>query len=136
MQDISIEKSGNNIVQKIDYTALSKQFIEYFYNTWSSNPTLFVPSGLFTDYSRINIDGTIFSSVNIIHKLIEMQYGEPLKFEINKMNCMDSGSRRIDIMVNGYVFKGTTKYSFTQYFLIAHIKDSWKFHNSILNIFI
>ena len=95
-----MEKSGNNIIQKIDYNALSKQFVEYFYGTWSSDPTQFVPSGLFTDYSRMNIDGTIFASINIIHKLLEIQQGEPLKFQINKISCMDSGSRRIDIMVN------------------------------------
>jgi hypothetical protein len=136
MQDIEIDKSGNNIIQKIDYNSLAKQFVDFFYNTWSSDPSQFVPSGLFTDYSRINLDGTIFASINIIHKLIEMQQGDKLKFEITKMNCVDSGSRRIDIMVNGYIYKGAAKYSFSQYFLIAHIKDSWKFHNSILNIFI
>ena len=76
MQDIPMEKSGNNIIQKIDYNALSKQFVEYFYGTWSSDPTQFVPSGLFTDYSRMNIDGTIFASINIIHKLLEIQQGE------------------------------------------------------------
>jgi len=130
-----MEKTGNNINQKIDFTALSKQFVDYFYNTWSSDPTQFVPSGLFTEYSRMNIDGTIYANYNIIHKLLEIQQGDPLKFELTKINCMDSGSRRIDIMVNGYIHKGKSKYAFSQYFLIAHIKDSWKFHNSILSLF-
>ena len=49
---------------------------------------------------------------------------------------MDSGSRRIDILVNGFITKKGIKYPFSQYFLLAYIKDSWKLHNSIINILV
>jgi hypothetical protein len=49
---------------------------------------------------------------------------------------MDSGARRADILVNGYVISkdGNQKMKFAQYFTIANNHDNWFIHNSLLSI--
>jgi len=135
-QEVSLDKSGTNIVQKIDISQLSSEFLQFFYNTWKTNPQTFVESGLFYDYSRLSFDGTIYKGIDIVTFMNSVWYQSNLSFDIKKFNCMDSGSRRIDILVNGFINKQGTQYPFTQYFMVAHVKDSWKLHNSIINIFI
>jgi len=136
MQTEETIKSGNNILQKIDYNQLSRQFIEYFYNTWQTNPGDFLTSQIFTEYSRLHVDTNTYKYNDIITYLNNIKSSGSFKVEILKMNCMDSGSRRIDILVNGTFYLNGNINMFSQSFLIVHVKDAWKFHNSILNIFI
>lgn len=138
-QEINLDKSGTNIVQKIDINQLSSEFLQFFYNTWKTNPQNFITSGLFYDHSRLSFDGTVYKGIDIVtflNSIYQECIGSCLDFTIKKFNCMDSGSRRIDILVNGFINKQGTQYPFSQYFMVAHIKDSWKLHNSIINIFI
>ena len=123
---------NNNIVQKIDYQQLSKEFVNYFYTNWASAPNTYIQSKAFSEYSRLKVDDTIYSGNNFIKYLIEKSTN--LKIDIIKFNCIDSGSRRIDINVTGYILKDNIKYIFSQYFLLAHLKDNWTIQNSILNI--
>jgi glycosyltransferase involved in cell wall biosynthesis len=122
-------KSGTNIVQMIDYNALSQQFIIFFYEMWSSNPQALV--SILYEHSRLLITGKIYKSVEIISAL---EVG--LKFDIKHLSCMDSGSRRIDILVHGFIIKESKQIPFSQSFVISHSKESWKLHNSMINIFI
>jgi hypothetical protein len=136
MQTEEPNKSGNNILQKIDYNQLSRQFIEYFYNTWQTNPFDFIAGQIFTEYSRLQVDINIYKYNDIVTYLNNIKTSGSFKVEISKMNCMDSGSRRIDILVNGIFHLNNNKHIFSQSFLITYVKDAWKFQNSILNIFI
>ena len=122
-------KSGTNIVQLIDYNALSQQFTKFFYDSWSTNPQALV--SILYEHSRLSITGKIYKSIDIITAL---EIG--LKFEIKQFNCMDSGSRRIDILVNGFIIKETKQIPFSQSFVLSHSKDTWKLHNSMINFFI
>jgi hypothetical protein len=38
-------KSGDNIIQKIDYRLLAKQFVDFFYDKWATNPNDFISNG-------------------------------------------------------------------------------------------
>lgn len=136
MQTEEPNKSGNNILQKIDYNELSRQFIHYFYNTWQTNPENFTTGQIFTEYSRLHVDTNTYKYNDIITYLNNIRSSASFKIEISKMNCMDSGSRRIDILVNGTFYINEETHMFSQSFLIVHVKDAWKFQNSILNIFI
>jgi hypothetical protein len=128
-------KSGANIVQKINYSRVVEEFIEFYYNTWMTNPSNFISANLITEYSRLLVDDVEYkSSESIIRYLYDIWLNSGLKIELKKVSCLDSGSRRIDIVVNGVICKNDIKYNFTQYFLLAHYNNSWKFQNSILNI--
>ena len=49
---------------------------------------------------------------------------------------MESGSRRIDVMINGFIINSGVKHRLSVYFLITYQNEAWKLQNSILNIFI
>jgi hypothetical protein len=123
--------SGNNIVQLIDYNQLAKQFIEFFYNKWTTAPEEFLTNGLLFEYSKMNFNGNLLKGVDFIKQMVEMKNAGIVFSNIN-CHALDSGSRRIDIMTSGMI----NQKNFSQYFLIVFDKTSWKIQNSILNIFI
>ena len=127
-------KSGNNIIQKIDYQLLAKQFVDFFYTKWVSAPTEFTM--IFFEKSKMNLNGKILLGIDIVNELILIQNNTNLQIQYDSMHALDSGSRRIDIMVNGNIEKNHIKYKFSQYFLIIFQDKTWKIQNSILNIFI
>lgn len=136
MDSVVDKKNGNNIMQKINTDNLAKSFLDFFYSTWVRNPNDFYNSGVFYEHSRLSIDGNIYNASDSINYLEKIKIGLNFNIEISKFSCMDSGSRRMDILVNGFMYKNNVKYPFSQYFLLAYFKDSWKIQNSIINIFI
>jgi len=131
-----MDKSGDNIIQKIDYQLLAKQFVDFFYNKWITNPNDFISNGLFFEKSKMNINNKILVGIEIINEMILIQNNSDLMIKYDNISALDSGSRRIDIMVNGKMNKSNVNYNFTQYFLIIFQEKTWKIQNSILNIFI
>ena len=129
------DKSGTNIVNKIDFQLLAKDFINFFYSNWmSNNPNI---KTIINFDSRISYQKQIYKGDKQVLEFLSLLSTPGIVFEINDINAMESGSRRIDIFINGFVQQSTgVKYRIAQYFLIAHQNDSWKLQNSILNIFI
>ena len=84
----------------------------------------------------MNLNGKILLGIDIITELFLIQNNTNLRIHYDSMYALDSGSRRIDIMINGNLDKDHNKYKFTQYFLIIFQDKTWKIQNSILNIFI
>lgn len=128
-------KVGSNILQKIDYKQIVQEFTNFYYTKLTSNPMELFTIGIINEHTRFNLNGTILKHHEIYPELNNMSFGSPLVIKIDSTNSMDSGSRRIDILVNGTMTKGLITKHFTQSFLLAY-KDSWKIQNSILNIFI
>jgi hypothetical protein len=131
-----MDKSGNNIVQKIDYQQLAKQFIDFYYNKWTTNPLDFLTNGCIFQATKMNYNNKILKGVEIIQEMINFHSNGHISFESINCNALDSGSRRIDIMASGNISQNGTLYKFSQYFLILFQDNSWKIQNSILNIFI
>ena len=126
--------NGDNIIQKIDYSKLSKEFVKYFYDNWMLNPNVFFQSNIFTNYTRLRVDDVIYDGVNIVKYLEYIWKCGNLKIEVINVNSLDSGSRRIDTIASGNIYKDNKIYIFSQYFLLIYIKDTWILQNSILNI--
>ena len=131
-----MDKSGNNIVQKIDYQQLAKQFIDFYYNKWTTNPLDFLTNGCIFQSTKMNYNNKILIGAEIIKEMINFHSNGQISFESINCNALDSGSRRIDIMASGNISQNGTLYKFSQYFLILFQDNSWKIQNSILNIFI
>jgi hypothetical protein len=131
-----MDKSGNNIVQKIDYQQLAKQFVDFYYNKWTTNPLDFLTNGCIFQATKMNYNNKILKGAEIIQEMINFHSNGQISFESINCNALDSGSRRIDIMASGNISQNGTLYKFSQYFLIVFQDNSWKIQNSILNIFI
>ena len=133
------DTTGTNIVNKIDYQQLAKDFLVFFYTSWKDKSQNIIT--IINCYTRISYQKTIYKAEDAIKLLFTLnQTG--MNFEIVDTNAMDDGSRKIQIMVNGFVEQKTTgtaegiKYRLSQDFTITYQNDSWKLQNSILNIFI
>ena len=136
MENKQDDQSGNNIIQKIDYDKLAKQFIEFFYNKWVLTPKDLLSGDIINDDSKLKYNNETFKGIHFVEQLFKIHEGTLNSIEILNCNSLDSGSRRIDILVNGNVQKDQLKISFTQHFLLIYKNKSWKIQNSILNMFI
>jgi hypothetical protein len=127
--DITID---NGILKKNNYKVIASDFVNFFYTTWNTQPAnLF---SVLNDYSKLCFKDNIHRGMFILSFFHDIKNGEPFSITHSWWNALESGSRRIDILVTGNVMKGLVKYNFVQQFTLAH-NDSWKIHNSILNIF-
>ncbi len=134
-----MDKSGNNIVQKIDYQQLATQFVDFYYTKWATNPLDFLTNGCIFEATKMNYNNKIVKGADIVTEMVNFHSNGPITFDSLKCNALDSGSRRIDVMVSGNINQTTNQvnqYKFSQYFLILFQNNSWKIQNSILNIFI
>ena len=130
--NMDISPTENSILKKFNYKAISTDFINFFYSNWVASPNNL--TSVFNDYSTLCFKDTIYKGPNIVYFLIEKKNGELFRIDNMWWNSLESGSRRIDILVTATVTKGISKYSLVQQFTLAH-NDSWRIHNSILNIF-
>jgi hypothetical protein len=131
-----MDKSGDNIIQKIDYQGLAKQFIDFYYNKWATNPIDFLTNGCILETTKMNYNNKIIKGKEIIQEMINFHSNGQITFNSINCNALDSGSRRIDIMASGNIIKNGNQYNYSQYFLLLFYDNSWKIQNSILNIFI
>jgi len=130
------DTTGTNIVNKIDFQQLAKKFIVFFYTSWKDKSVNI--ANIINGYTRISYQKNIYKGEDAM-KLLFLLNQNGMSFEIVDINAMDDGSRKIQIMVNGFVnheTSGGVKYRLTQDFTITYQNDSWKLQNSILNIFI
>ena len=132
------DTTGTNIVNKIDFQQLAKEFIVFFYTNWKDKSVNI--ANIINGYTRISYQKNIYKGEDAM-KLLFLLNQTGMSFEIVDINAMDDGSRKIQIMVNGFVDQGggaagSVKYRLTQDFTITYQNDSWKLQNSILNIFI
>jgi hypothetical protein len=130
--NMDISPTDNSILKKFNYKNISNDFINFFYSNWNIQPNNL--STVLNDYSSLCFKDTIYRGPNILAFLTDTKNGAAFTITQSWWNALESGSRRIDILVTGNVIKGILKYNFVQQFTLAH-NDSWRIHNSILNIF-
>lgn len=125
-----MDYSGTNIVNKIDFQFLAKQFTDFFFLCWKNGKIEI--NTILDEHSRLKYQNNIYKGNEQIINVLFTMASSGIDFVINDINAMESGSRRIDIMVNGYI----SKHRLSIYFLITYQNEAWKLQNSILNIFI
>jgi hypothetical protein len=126
--------SGKNIVNKINFQMLAKEFSEFFFVCWKDSKIEI--SNVIEDYTRLKYKNIIYKGkLEIITLLFSMAF-EGIEFEIIDFDSMESGSRRIDIMITGNLINKNIKHRLSIYFLLTYQNESWKLQNSILNILI
>lgn len=127
--------TGTNIVNKIDFQLLAKNFVDYFFSCWKSGNRSITT--IIDEHTRLKYRNNVYKGEEQIISLLFSLAVSGINFEISDINAMESGSRRIDIMVNGFICNSTNvKHRLSIFFLITYQNESWKLQNSILNIFI
>jgi hypothetical protein len=122
-----------NVNQLIDISNVVTQFINIFYNLWITNPIELKNRGLIKHFSKISFNKNIFKGDDFINLLINLKQ-QGLQINITNYEFLDSGSRRIDILLSGTInnISNNIIKNFSQTFLIANHNDNWYIHNSML----
>lgn len=126
------ETTGDQINQKVDVNKIGMDFIQFYFEKFTKSPDELITSGLFKPHSRIKYKGNTFKGETLINFI--KQTGLNCTIHINDIQILDSGGRRIDILISAKIKKNMVIHNFNQYFTLANIKDQWFIHNSLLNI--
>lgn len=124
-------KTGYNINNYINVNELTDSFISYYI---SSSFQDLIDNGIVKEYTVFNLNGNIFNRDNI-YELVD--YFNNIVINVNNILCLDSGSRRIDLIFSGYydVYENNViinKQFFSQSMTICHLNDHWFIKNSII----
>jgi len=135
---MEVEKTGYNINNKIDVVGTGKKYIDYFYNCWNINIQKLLDDNFIKDCTKFQYKNNTYTSKEFIDFLISSQKNNILnKMVIKETQIMQSGSRRMDILVSGIIIDDNKVSStFTQYFLITSepkSPENWFLQNTILN---
>ena len=141
MQTIDSEEQSKQNIQQMkhyDGTLVANQFIEYFYQAWTTNPD--VLNEVIKPYSKLKYKSISYEGNNFIELLKGLKF-EGLKFENCNYEVVDSGSRQIYILVNGEIKNNLVTKTFSQSFMIAYAGEynkkctrKWILMNSLLII--
>ena len=126
------ETTGDQINQKVDVNKIGMDFIQFYFEKFTKSPDELINSGLFKPHSRIKFKDNTFKGESLINFI--KQTGLNSTIHINDIQILDSGGRRIDILISAKINKDMIVHNFNQYFTLANIKDQWFIHNSLLNI--
>ena len=124
---MEVDKSGYNIVNKIDVSKVVSDFIAYYY-TNINNSSKMISEGVIKEYTKIKYDSTTFTNNNI--NLFFSKF-DGCTMNIKKVNFLDSGSRRIDIVVLGQFQDSNFNLNFFQTFILCNHQNNWYIKNSI-----
>ena len=129
-----MDKTGNQINQRIDVSLVGKEFANFYYTNLKDNIQHLLTSGILKKHTRILYKNVKYKEDQLAQLLLQMH--NQLIFTIEDTSVMDSGGRRADILVQGTVFEKTKSQTlrFSQYFTIANNNDNWFLHNSLLSI--
>jgi hypothetical protein len=121
---IKIAHSGINIVNKIDYDKVGNDFVQFYYKNINTVQPI-VPYLRQSTIFKFNSEENAYSKLPaLFDKLKKYTYN------IEKVEVLPSGSRRLDIMVSGNI---TGAGKFSQYFLLCNEKEQqWYLKSSIL----
>ena len=132
--DIPLKKGGK---PNINGYETGKLFVEYFYTLWINNPEQLAVDKIIGINSKLQFKNTVYTGpdfINILKQFITSG------LSINNCNyeIFDTGSRQIQILVNGNMKIGTELHNFSQFIMIIYMGEKndqkWFLTNSILTI--
>ena len=128
---------GNNINQKTDYTQIATNFVNFYYNSLDTNVNNLIDVNgkfLFKNNSEMCIQGCLSKGEEqIYHKIIELN-NRGCQHQVDSIDVVTSGSRRLNILVTGRIQLDGFLYAFTEYFHLASGKkeDEWWIQSNII----
>jgi|TARA_B100000524_G_scaffold345895_1_gene245224 hypothetical protein len=129
-----METSGDQINKKINIQEVGLEFIDFYFQNIKTNLNILYESNMIRNYTRIKYKNVEYKEQELYNLL--NQLGTQINFFGEESIIMDSGARRADILVNGYITQNDdlNKIRFCQYFTIANNHEGWFIHNSLLSI--
>ena len=130
-----MQTTGDQINRKVNVPEVGTHFVNFYFQNLKQNINTLYQSNIIKNHTRIKYQNKEYKG-NELRQLLE-QMGAQLSFFLEETIVMDSGARRADILVNGYIVPNNNtsqKIRFAQYITIANNHDNWFIHNSLLSI--
>jgi hypothetical protein len=133
---MEIEKAKGGKSPHFDGMEIGRNFFDYFYNTWCTNPDGLI--NVITMSSILKFNSEKYEGEQFVLKLKELQQ-MGLNFSDIKYDILYNGSRQVQILVNGTLNTGRAPASpFSQVLTIIYMGEKatskWILNNSILII--
>jgi len=123
-----------NINKNLQTKQTAVNFVNYYYNSWISNPLLLNDS-LIKHFSCLKYEDKEYMHMGFITFMNDFRSGGAFNIIPLKMEYIDSGSRRIDINMIGNMSDNNSTKLFSQTFSICYNpKSKWFIKNSTLII--
>ena len=136
--DIINGKKGKNILQKVDFKPIVESFINFYFSNLSKLTSNQEILSLFNKNSRIMFSNNVYCGIEQIDTFFTFIKSNSQNIQLENYQMLESGSRRIDILINGSITKENQIFKFSQYIFLCHIIenkiDKWWIQNSIFNI--
>ena len=129
---MEVDTSGYNINNKIDISKVVNDFIEYYFSNITT-PEQIIIDGVIKEYTTIKFDNDKYTGDNLLLFLNQFSQNYT-NFGIKKINFLESGSRRIDIIIIGDMKNVDFEVSFCQSFVLCNHSDTWFIKNSIFTL--
>ena len=128
---------GNNINQKIDFNVIATQFVTFFYNSLDININNLIDVNgkfLYKDNSEMCIQGIMVKGPEQIYQKIIELHNRNCHHNVDSIDVVTSGSRRLNILVTGRIQLDGFIYAFTEYFHLASGKKEgeWWIQSDII----
>ena len=120
-----MEKTGYNINNYINTFDLCSNFLKYYMDCINTDPYIMINDGVIKEYTTFNYNGNIYNKENML-TLMEMFKNSNIN--ITNFQSLESGSRRIDLLLCGVINEN----QFTQSMTICHLNETWFIKNSII----
>lgn len=128
---MEIEKAKGGKSPHFDGMEIGRNFFDYFYTTWCTNPDGLIP--IISLNSVLKFNSEKYEGEQFIHKLKELhQMG--LSFSDIKYEILYNGSRQIQILVNGTLNSKNFSQVLTVVYMGEKANSKWILNNSILII--
>ena len=130
-----METTGDQINRKVNVPEIGNNFISYYFQNLKNNIQVLYDSNTIRNHTRFKYQNKEFKGLELRQLLEQMK--TQINFFLEDKIIMDSGARRADILIIGYIIpenETNKKLRFSQYFTIANNKDNWFIHNSLISI--
>lgn len=124
------KNNGDNINQKIDLGSLTSEFINFYFESINNNPQKLAESNTIREYTDLKMNNTKYRGEEFFNIIVDF-FKRNIKFKPTKVEFLESGSRRVEIVVLGIASDGVNSKNFCQTFVISN-NDSWFLKNSML----
>lgn len=118
-------------------TDIAINFIQYFYQVWTSNPAMLIDEQIIKPFSKLRYNNTTFEGIQFVETLASFMT-EGFHFSDCKFEILDSGSRQIYILATGSIGNEMLCHKFSQTFILSYAGESktqkWMLINSLLSI--
>ena len=115
---------------QINTESVVRDFLAFYYNAWNTHDFSSLGT-MYRDWSEVMANGTVYKGSDI-QTLFHMISKQNPQYQIDHMDFLLCGARRVNIVVTGKIQIDTSVSNFTEYIHLGSLKSKYWIQSSIL----